>query len=52
MSIATREREAFGEPLTTIERAIVGVLAAVAAAGGVALGTAALVFFYLLLIGP
>jgi hypothetical protein len=51
MSIATREREVFGEPLTITERAIGGLVAVIAAAGHVALGTDAVVFLYLLVVG-
>ncbi len=51
MSVATLEQQAFGEPLTITERVTAGLIAAIAAVGHAVFGAAALVFFYLLLVG-
>lgn len=49
MSVRSFEAETFGEPLTLPERVAAGLAALVGAAGHVALATAALVFFALVL---
>lgn len=51
MSIATLEEEAFGKQLTVVERAMCGIVAAAGAVGHIILGTAAVVFLYLIVTG-
>jgi len=50
-SVEAFERQQFGEPLTTVERVFGGLIGLTAALANAALGTAAAVFFYVLLFG-
>jgi len=49
MSVRTLEAQTFGEPLTIPERVAAGLAALVGVAGHVVLGTAALLFFAIVL---
>jgi hypothetical protein len=51
MSVSDVEREVFGEPLRPIERAVAGVLAAIAVPAHAALAAAATLFLYVLVTG-
>jgi hypothetical protein len=52
MAITTAERELFGEPLTPVERATSGLIAAVGAVGHLLLVAVVLLLLYGLLFGP
>lgn len=51
MAAADIERNVFGQALEPVERAVAGLLVAVGALGHAALGAAAAMLFYVLLVG-
>ena len=51
MSISTRERELFGDPLDAVERVLCSIVVLTGAAANAALAAAAAVFLYVVLGG-
>lgn len=49
MSIATKEEELFGQPLSPVERIVGGIAAGFVGLANLVLGATALMFFYVLL---